>query len=502
MPVRPLPRPWPLIIAIVAVLPLLGWWATGLFDLDEGFYAAVTGEMLRRGDWITPYYNGQPWFEKPILLYWASAPWIALMGTDFGPRFSSVLATLALYAAMFWGGRRYVGDRPAALAVLVLASSLLSVGVGRLMMTDALLVGCMVAAWGCLFASFEPDSEAQRGWLRAASGALLGFGVLAKGPVALLLTGLIGTVYLLRVRDIRPNGRGVFSWIGFAVLFAIVVGLWYGPAYAANGQVFVQKFLIEQNVGRFTGGDAAHTMRGIAGYVFYLPIFLVGFFPWSLLSIPAWRGRPKGDGSEVRFLRFNAIVAGTVLVFFTVSSAKLMHYIQPALPALAMLIGGWLDRRWPTGSRPLAAAAGWCVAVSLLVNVGLAAWYRISGHAEVHALVRWARAQGGPGAVYRLPRERADRGTGGTQLQETSHPSLIFYWRQTLAQPTTLEELQALPRPIWVITRKNRISRKDIEMLAAKGVTVETSAGIREDRYRLVRLVSMRRSPASVPRVP
>ena len=83
---------------LLAALPLLGWWLYGLFDLDEGFYASVTGEMLRRGDWITPYFNGEPWFEKPILLYWFAAPSVALFGEAIGPRLPSIFASLGLYA--------------------------------------------------------------------------------------------------------------------------------------------------------------------------------------------------------------------------------------------------------------------------------------------------------------------------------------------------------------------------------------------------------------------
>ena len=62
---------------ILALIPLLGFWAYGLFDMDEGFYASVTSAMLRRKDWLIPYYNGQPWFEKPILLYWFTTPSLA-----------------------------------------------------------------------------------------------------------------------------------------------------------------------------------------------------------------------------------------------------------------------------------------------------------------------------------------------------------------------------------------------------------------------------------------
>lgn len=499
---RGLTRSWLGGAILAAILPLLGWWTTGLFDLDEGFYAAVTGEMLRRGDWITPYYNGQPWFEKPILLYWASAPWIALLGPEVGPRFSSVLATLGLYAVLYVGSRRWLGERAALLTVLAAASSLLTVAIGRMMMTDALLVLGMISAWGLLFASFEPDLAARRVALRTAAGAVLGLAVLAKGPVALLLTGLIGTVYLVRQPAVRSAGKGLGGWVGFTVALLAVISLWYVPAYLVNGQVFVQKFLIEQNIGRFTGGDAAHTMGGIAGLVFYVPIFLVGFLPWSILSIPAWRSCPPATDGAGRFLQFSAIVAGTILIFFTISSAKLIHYIQPALPALAVLVGAWLDRKWPHSPRPVFAAMGWCGVVAGLAWAGTAAWYRMSGHEEVHRLTHYARAQGGPGAVYRLPREQADRGTGRAQIQETSHPSVVFYWGQTLATPETLEDLAALPRPVWVITRKNRISLQDIEVLASKGITVEAPDGVPQDRYRLIRLISTLRSTASEKRTP
>jgi len=77
---------------------MVGWWTYGLFDLDEGFYASVTGSMIRHHEWITPLYNGKPWFEKPILMYWLAKPSVMLFGTEVGPRLPSVLCTIALYA--------------------------------------------------------------------------------------------------------------------------------------------------------------------------------------------------------------------------------------------------------------------------------------------------------------------------------------------------------------------------------------------------------------------
>jgi len=117
-------RRW-IIVWVLACLPLMGWWLYGLFDVDEGFYGAVVAEMNRRGEWITPYYNGKAWFEKPILLYWLAKPCLALFGDMIGPRLPSILTTLGTYGAVAWFANRRLGATVAQLSVLFLASSLL-----------------------------------------------------------------------------------------------------------------------------------------------------------------------------------------------------------------------------------------------------------------------------------------------------------------------------------------------------------------------------------------
>ena len=121
--------PW--IVAIAAMLPFLGWWTYGLFDLDEGIYAAIVGEMIRRHEWITPYFNGAPWYEKPILIYWAAIPFVKLLGPMVGPRVSAILATWGTMGLVAWFSRRHLAPGSALIAPLVLATSLLVVGTGR-----------------------------------------------------------------------------------------------------------------------------------------------------------------------------------------------------------------------------------------------------------------------------------------------------------------------------------------------------------------------------------
>lgn len=447
---------WALLLLLASV-PLLGWWSTGLLDLDEGFYGAVTRAMIRQHEWITPYYRTEPWFEKPILIYWLTKPAVMLFGEDFGPRLPSVLATVATYALVAWFARRRWGGLAAVFSLFVLSSSLLTVAVGRMLMTDAVLVLFLTAAMLSFWESLVGNPK----W-RHVTAACLGFAVLAKGPVALLLFALIAGISYWRLEEMRDRYRGEWA-VGTCVLLAVIL-VWYLPAYLANGQVFVQEFLVRQNLGRFTGGDAAHTLKPPAGLVFYIPILLLGMFPWILWLPSAWpsKGAPNLD-------RYLLIWAATIFGFFTVSSAKLPHYVLPCCPPLALLIGSSLARRWQSreAARPkLALAVVWLAVITVVANVGFSLWYRQSGQAEAHSLARWLRKQGGPVAVFQLPRRNKSLGTGKPKLQETSLPSLSFYLNEDVIQA---EDIGDLKPPVWVFTRTGRITTDVLREVAAHG---------------------------------
>lgn len=468
---------------LISLLPLLGWWTYGLTDLDEGFYAAVVSEMNRRGEWITPFYNGKPWFEKPILLYWFAKPSLAIFGEMIGPRLPSILATVATYGLVIWFCKRRVNLAAAVLAPMILASSLLFVVVGRLMMTDPLLIMAMTGAMVTFWESLVGDTR----W-RLATAAFLGLGVLAKGPVACLLFVIVAAVLYIRRPEMRADFKGQWG-VGTLILIAVVAS-WYLPAYLVNGRLFVDEFLIRQNIGRFTGGDEAHTLGGLGSLALYIPIFLLGMAPWSFLSLRAYRR--KGDDPQNDAMRtFLRVWAVGIFLFFTISGAKLVHYIVPMFPPVAILVADDLIRRWNGFSwRRVAPWLAWGAFMTILVWGALPAYYYgvilrlpegrevalVSGQAEVHNLCRYVRSHAQPGDVvaeYEMGRRQKDLGTGKLKLQQTSLPSSVLYLNSTMVDTDSWLEILAHRTPVWVITRFDRV-----------GATETASAGLRLERVK------------------
>lgn len=475
------PRPWWIWAWAIAVLPLVGFWTTGLFDLDEGFYGAVTAEMNRRGEWIVPYYNGAPWFEKPILLYWVAKVTSSLFGSEVGMRLPSVLAALGTLAWVASFVRRRAGDWAGIFSLVVLGTSLLFAALGRMMMTDMLLT---FALTGCYLLFY--DSLEGRPRLRWGAGAMLGVAVLAKGPVGGAIFLVLAAWTFWREPTLRDGFRG--GWLGAIVAFLIVTASWYVPAYLRTGDVFVQQFLIEQNVGRFTGGDVAHTLTNPLAYLLYLPILLLGMLPWSLW-IPVAAKRGWASGPIARYLGAWATI---VLVLFSLSGAKLPNYILPALPPLAMLVGMYYASTVKAARIPRAAfmMSSWGVLVALMLNVGMWWYYERAPkpHKAVHDLARIARDSGETVTVFRMSRQEEDRGTGTTDLRDTHHPSVVMIVDRVLVQSDRLDDILAQPVPIQVLTREGRFRDDDLAELDRRGLSLQDVTPPGTVHYRLYRI--------------
>lgn len=509
--------------SVICLIPLLGWWVYGLFDLDEGFYAAVVAEMNRRGEWITPYFNGKPWFEKPILLYWVAKPCLALFGGEFGIRLPSILATLGTYAIVAWFGRRRLGALSGAASALVLATSLFFVAVGRMVLVDPLLILCLTGA----FTTFWESLVGDRRW-RLLTAALLGLALLAKGPVAGALFIAVLAYTYWRERDLRSAFGGAVIWLGGIAIFAVVVAAWYVPAYLANHQVFVDEFLIKQNLQRFKGGDEAHAVPMPGGLIYYIPIVLIGMIPWSLWVPKAWpRRAAEGDQEPVK--RYLATWAVVVFAFFTISGTKLPHYVLPCFPPLALLVGHFMAQRWADlNPRRLTIVGAGAVVLALITTFGFAA-YHVASQADGDRIAkvvqsgldldshRFERAWPERVALFRLTRQEAGLFPDvadpmlfdwiRVRVNQTSTPSVLFFLdplhhpspdRLALTGPAIdtdrLEDVIQDRGTVYVLTRPGRLTPADLDRLHALGCQ-PVGQFLPGDQFQLVRMDFLHQRP-------
>lgn len=446
------------LLLLACLLPFMGFWAYGLFDLDEGFYGAVVVDMIRRHDWITPTLNGAPWFEKPILSYWLAIPSVMAFGNEFGARLPSFLCTMATVWAWHRFARRHAPEI-SVLLPLAYAGSLLVTGIGRMMMTDSAFVLCLTLAF---MGFYESLYEGPR-W---PVGLWLGLAVLAKGPVAVVLFGVAVGVMAWKSPEGRESvGRG---WLVAGLLFVAVVASWFVPCYLANRSLFVDEFLIKQNIGRFAGGDTAHATP-LWTAPFYFPlILLLALLPFSVYGIrgmlhrflPVWRG--EGTRLEVFLWSW----AGVVLVLFSISGTKLPHYILPAVGPFAALLCLHLAsgaRRFEGTAAMWCAMAGACSVVTFL-SIDRAQF------ADVRRVTQLAAQSDLPVATYALSGARP-KGVSVT-LNEQSSPSIGFYLRRPYREFSDVQQLVESGYTGLVITRSGRVDAQTVLGLAMHGFEI------------------------------
>ena len=301
------------------------------YGADEPRYARIGQEMLESRDFITPTLDHRPWLEKPPLLYWMESASFALLGEGEGSaRFPNALLCLLAALATGYLGWRVSGKAWSGVyAYMILLSSLLFVLFGRAASTDMVLT---VTYTFMLIAAFIAIEENSVFWASMAglSGALA---VLSKGPVGVVLAGGTLFVYLLVLRRF-PSGK-VFA--AFTAVMTAVALPWFVLVWIANGNNFFLTFIVNHHIARFVTDLHHHSQP----FWYYIPVLLIGFFPWVFFLFPSFREflTGKRDLSEpvYRLRLFLWLWAAVPLAFFSFSSAKLPGYILPSLPALALL---------------------------------------------------------------------------------------------------------------------------------------------------------------------
>lgn len=357
---------WPIGIAVLSVFLFFfppGAQRPPMFM--EYFYLESAREMLNHGDWITPIFNETNRFDKPILFYWMVMLSFKVFGTGLGAaRLVSAVMAMGVMGVTYALGKSLYGVPAARWAVLALITTPLFVLFARTAIPDLTLTFFITLS---LFAFQRgvASSPPRRSWLFLfyAAAALA---TLTKGPLAVLLLGLVTTGFLLTWKE-RPSLRELAPGAGIVIFLAMVLP-WFVLIVMKHGQTYLDYIWSIQQ--KAAAGEARYPWH------FYLRHFFWDFLPWSPLVAAGlgilWKNRRDLTAEQ----RIPVPWLIMIFVFFSLVSLKAIRYLLPLTPAFALLAGWFLDRATrPSGTfEPKALRlVGWIMAGFGLLGCGLLA---------------------------------------------------------------------------------------------------------------------------------
>ena len=329
-----------LILILIGICLILFFFRLGagpLGGIDESKHASTSKDMVLSGDWVTPRYNGQNFYDKTPLYNWLAAISFLLFGfTEFAARLPAALLGSGCVMITYWLARRMFGPVAAFLSALVLATSAEYIVLSRVVVHDISLVFFDTLALTLFYVGYTDERHRKPAFL---SGyAALGFAVLAKGPVGLAIPVMIIGLFLLCKKQLRFISEMQIGW--GLLIFIAVASPWYILVGLRNPD-YTEYFFLKQNIGSFLSQQSRHPKP----FYYYIPVLMGGLFPWSLfLPLAVFRalrdrGASHGDG-----VIFALIWFGVVFIFFSMASSKLGTYILPLFPAASLLVGVlWYD---------------------------------------------------------------------------------------------------------------------------------------------------------------
>ena len=330
------------LLLLAALTFFAGLGRGAITDSDEAFYAESAREMVASGDWLTPHYNYEPRFQKPVLYYWlTSATYLATGATEMGARLWAALAGVGLVLVTAACGRRWYDETTGLLAGAIVATNFGYFSIGRMSLPDLPLTFCItLAIWAALVSTLEQERSPRKFVVLAALG--LGLGFLMKGPVGIVIPLLvIVPVLMIERRSIGLNPPDLV--IGFAIMLAVAMP-WYLVMWMRHGNEYLQSFFVGDNFERF----ATDRFNDPRPWWFYLPVVAGGMLPWTPLAL-VWlgpitqfvRGRRSVGTIELRLMLWALLP----LVFYSFSVGKQPRYVLPVLPPLAILLAASIVER-------------------------------------------------------------------------------------------------------------------------------------------------------------
>ena len=343
-------RNWLWILVLWAVIYIPGLFTPPLLDDADSVHAEAAREMVVRHDWSTLYIDGIRYLEKAPLLYWGMAVSYKVFGVrDWAARLPLILGLLALLLETYSLGRRTMGERAGFWAAIVLA-----VSIGPYLFTRILIPDMLIALWLTWGLDFflrtleeQPPSKLSC-WGFAAAAAL---NVLTKGLIGIVFPAAIAGLYLILTGNVKHLLR--MRLLSSTLVLLVIAAPWHivaalrNPA-AGEARGFLWFYFVNEHFLRYLGKRIPHDYDTVPLLVFWGLMFL-WLFPWSafllqsLKQIPhRWREIRSAMNARQRAMLLFAIWAAVILLFFSFSTRQ-EYYAIPALPAVALMIGGWLD---------------------------------------------------------------------------------------------------------------------------------------------------------------
>ena len=379
------PRVWRDLLVLAMVLAV--WFgyelnSRSLWDPDEGRYSEIPREMVASGDYITPRLNGVKYFEKPVLFYWMQAGAIKLFGvSEWALRlWSAFLAGLGCLA-VYYAGYRLFGRSTGLFAAAILATSVWYDLLGSAITLDmAVTTFLTVGLLAFLLGTRAPPGPGRRLWLYAFY-ILAAAATLTKGLIGIIIPAMVIVAWLTVTRQWSLL-RSLYLPSGTILFFAIAAP-WHVLVSQANPE-FPWFYFVHEHFARFLT-TVHHRSEPVW---FFVPVLLVGMFPWSMFFIEAIRrGLKDGNSNQQNYSDtwFLVLWAGLVFAFFSMSGSKLATYILPAMPPLAILCGRYFADVW-THSRQRAANYPYWLMLLAALLVGpalvLIRWF-VSGNQKI-----------------------------------------------------------------------------------------------------------------------
>lgn len=392
---RKIRREWWLGVVLLAVwavvyLPALSWPA--LLDDADTVHAEAAREMLLRHDWVTLHVNGIRYLEKAPLLYWITAFFYKAFGvTEWTTRLPLALGVLLLMGAVFGLGRRAYGEWGGFYAALVVATSLGLFVYTRFMIPDVYVALWLALGMWCFYEMLGQERPSV--WWCWGLAATTALNVLTKGLIGLVFPGLIVLVYLVLTGRLSWLAR--MRWVSSVLVFLLIAAPWHvmaalrNPAQPSGPEKgFLWFYFIDDQFLRYLNQRVPRDYDTVPLLLFWF-LVLVWVFPWSsylpiaLRELPGWRAWRTGKLSRRQQVTLLLVVWTVVIVGFFSFSTRQEYYTLPVVPAVALLLGGWLQREQEVAEEAgrkasLRVSAALAVVGLVLGGVALLLWWRTS----------------------------------------------------------------------------------------------------------------------------